>query len=402
MRVARALALATLTLVVAACEKKKEAPATAPQPAAPAEKSAAGGGGGGDTILIGHVASMTGEQATFGDSTDKAVRLAIEEQNAKGGVKGKKLAVKTLDDQGKPEEAAVATTRLITDDKVPLVIGEVASSRSLAMAPIADQMKVPMISPASTNPKVTKDGDKTRPFVFRVCFIDPFQGTVMAKFAVENLKVKNVAILRDVGNDYSVGLADFFAAKFKELGGTIVSDQSFKAGDQDFKAQLTTIKNKSPQAIFVPAYYTDVALIGRQARELGMKQPLMGGDGWDSSKLYEIAQGALNGSFFSNHYTHENPAPVIQDFVKKYKAKYGDTPDALAAMGYDAAKVAINAMEKAADSSGPALAAAIAQTKGFEGVTGTITINEDHNAVKSAVVLGIENNAAKYATTISP
>jgi branched-chain amino acid transport system substrate-binding protein len=400
MRVARALALATLTLVVAACEKKKEAPAGAPQPAA-AEKTAAGAGGG-DTILLGHVASMSGEQATFGASTDNAVRLAIEEQNAKGGVKGKKIAVKTLDDQGKPEEAAVATTRLITDDKVVLVLGEVASSRSLAMAPIADQMKVPMISPSSTNPKVTKDGDRTRPFVFRVCFIDPFQGTVMAKFAIENLKVKNVAVLRDVGNDYSVGLADFFSAKFKELGGTIVTDQSFKAGDQDFKAQLTTIKNKKPDAVFVPGYYTDVALIGRQARELGMKVPLLGGDGWDSAKLYEIAQGALDGSFFSNHYTHENPAPVIQDFVKKYKEKYGDTPDALAAMGYDAAKVAIAAIERAPDLSGAALAQAIAQTKDFEGVTGTININEDHNAVKSAVVLGIEKNAAKYATSIAP
>jgi branched-chain amino acid transport system substrate-binding protein len=345
---------------------------------------------------------MTGEQATFGASTDNAVRLAIEEKNAAGGVKGKKIAVKTLDDQGKPEEAAVAATRLITEDKVALIIGEVASSRSLAMAPIADQHKVPMISPASTNPRVTKDGDKTRPFVFRVCFIDPFQGTVMAKFARENLKLKNVAILRDVGNDYSVGLADFFAAKFKELGGTIASDQSFKAGDQDFKAQLTTIKNKKPDGLFVPAYYTDVALIGRQARELGMKQPLLGGDGWDSAKLYEIAQGALDGSYFSNHYTHENPAPVIQDFVKKYKAKYGEVPDALAAMGYDAANVAIMALEKAPDMTGEALAKAIADTKGFEGVTGTITLNEEHNAVKSAVVLGIEKNAAKYATTINP
>jgi branched-chain amino acid transport system substrate-binding protein len=403
MRVARALALTTLALVVSACEQKKQEAPPAAAPAAPAAPTAAKpAAGGGDTILIGHVASMTGEQATFGASTDNAVRLAIEEKNAAGGVKGKKIAVKTLDDQGKPEEAAVAATRLITEDKVALIIGEVASSRSLAMAPIADQHKVPMISPASTNPRVTKDGDKTRPFVFRVCFIDPFQGTVMAKFARENLKLKNVAILRDVGNDYSVGLADFFAAKFKELGGTIASDQSFKAGDQDFKAQLTTIKNKKPDGLFVPAYYTDVALIGRQARELGMKQPLLGGDGWDSAKLYEIAQGALDGSYFSNHYTHENPAPVIQDFVKKYKAKYGEVPDALAAMGYDAANVAIMALEKAPDMTGPALAEAIAQTKGFEGVTGTVTLNEDHNAVKSAVVLGIEKNAAKYATTINP
>jgi branched-chain amino acid transport system substrate-binding protein len=401
MRVSRVLALAALAVAVSACQQKKQEPAAPAQPAAE-QKPAAAATGGGEKILLGHVASMTGEQATFGQSTDRGIRMAVEEANAKGGVKGKKLEVKTLDDGGKPEEAAVAATRLITEDKVTMLLGEVASSRSLAMAPIADQNKVPMISSASTNPKVTKDGANTRPFVFRVCFIDPFQGTVMAKYAVENLKVKNVAVLRDVGNDYSVGLADFFSAKLKELGGKVVSDQSFKAGDQDFKAQLTTIKNAKPEAIFVPAYYTDVALIGRQARELGIKVPLLGGDGWDSSKLYEIAQGALDGSAFSNHYTHENPAPLIQDFVKKYKEKYNEIPDALAAMGYDAAKVAIDAMNRAPDLSGPAIAKAIGETKGYEAVTGTITINEDHNAVKSAVVLGIEKNAAKYVTTIKP
>jgi branched-chain amino acid transport system substrate-binding protein len=399
----RAVALAALTVFVGGCQEKKQEAPTAAAPAAEKKaESAPAAAPAGDKIVIGHVASMTGEQATFGDSTDKGIRLAIEEQNKKGGVKGKQVEVKTLDDQGKPEEAAVAATRLITDQKVALLLGEVASSRSLAIAPIADQNKIPMISPSSTNPRVTKDGQKTRPFVFRVCFIDPFQGTVMAKFAIENLKVKNVAVLRDVGNDYSVGLADFFSAKLKELGGKVVADQSYKAGDQDFKAQLTAIKNTKPEAIFVPGYYTDVALIGRQARELGMKVPLLGGDGWDSAKLYEIAQGALDGSYFSNHYTHENPAPVIQDFVKKYKEKYGDTPDALAAMGYDAAKVALVSMEKAKDLTGPSIAEAIAATKSYEAVTGNITINEDHNAVKSAVVLGIEKNAAKYKTTIAP
>jgi branched-chain amino acid transport system substrate-binding protein len=278
----------------------------------------------------------------------------------------------------------------------------VASSRSLAIAPIADQNKVPQISPTSTNPRVTKDGEKTRPYVFRVCFIDPFQGTVMAKFARENLKLKNVAVLRDVGNDYSVGLADYFVAKFKELGGTIVSDQSFKAGDQDFKAQLTAIKGKKPEMIYVPAYYTDVALIGRQARELGLKVPLAGGDGWDSSKLYEIAQGALDGSFFSNHYTHENPAPVVQNFVKKYKETYGSVPDALAALGYDAALVAIDAMSKAKDLTGPSIRDEIEKTKDFEGVAGKVTLDADHNAVKSAVVIGIQKNAPKYVTTVEP
>ncbi len=394
MRFARSMAAAALALTVVGCGEKKQeaAPQAAPAAAAPA----------GDTILVGHVASMTGEQATFGQSTDNAIKLAINEANAKGGVKGKKLALKTYDDQGKPEEAAIAATRLIVNDKVLVLLGEVASSRSLAIAPIADQNKVPQISPTSTNPRVTKDGDKTRPYVFRVCFIDPFQGTVMAKFARENLKLSKAAILRDVGNDYSVGLADFFAKKFQELGGTIVSDQSFKAGDQDFKAQLTAIKNKKPELVYIPAYYTDVALAGRQARELGIKVPLAGGDGWDSTKLYEIAQGALDGSFFSNHYTHESPEPRVQEFVKKYKEAYGQIPDALAALGYDAALVAIDAMNRATALTGPAVRDAIEQTKSFPGVAGVITLDQDHNAVKSAVVIGIEKNAPKYVATVNP
>jgi branched-chain amino acid transport system substrate-binding protein len=394
MRHVRAAVLMTMAVLATACEKKAvEAPkAASPAAAAPA----------GDTILIGHVGSLTGSEASFGTSTENGIRLAIEDINAKGGIKGKRVAAKTYDDQGKPEEAAVAATRLITQDKVTVLIGEVASSRSLAMAPIADANQVPQISPTSTNPRVTKDGDKTRPYVFRVCFIDPFQGTVMAKFARENLKLKKVAILRDVGSDYSVGLADYFKKKFEELGGTVVNDQSFKSGDQDFKAQLTTIKGKAPEMIYVPGYYTDVALVARQARELGIKVPLGGGDGWDSAKLYEIAQGALDGSYFSNHYTDENPDPLIQTFVKRYREKFGATPDSMAALGYDAAHVAFDAMARAPDLSGPAVAAAIAATKGFPGVGGTITIDADHNAVKSAVVLRIEKNKARYLATVEP
>jgi branched-chain amino acid transport system substrate-binding protein len=395
MRFARAASTLAMLALVVGCESKPEkaaAPAAAPAPAPVVP----------DKVIIGHVASMTGNEATFGSSTDNGLKLAIEEQNKKGGIKGKKIELKTLDDQGKPEEAAIAATRLITQDKVAAIIGEVASSRSLAIAPIADANKVPQVSPTSTNPKVTKDGANTRPFVFRVCFIDPFQGTVMAKFARETKKITNVAILRDVGNDYSVGLADFFQKKFVELGGKIVSDQSYKAGDQDFKAQLTAIKGKKPEGIYVPGYYTDVALIARQARELGIKVPLMGGDGWDSSKLYEIAKGALDGSYFSNHYTDEDPSPVVQEFITKYKAAYGSVPDALAVLGYDAARVVFDAMERAKDATGPSLAEALAATKGFQGVSGVITLDADHNAVKSAVVLGIEKNKAKYAATIAP
>jgi branched-chain amino acid transport system substrate-binding protein len=395
MRFIRALALVAAALSVAACEKKQP-----PQPPQATGKSPAAAVG--DVIVLGHVGSLTGNEATFGDSTDKGLKLAIEEANAKGGVKGKRIELKTYDDQGKPEEAAVAATRLAVNDRASVLLGEVASRRSLAMAPIADEQKVPMISPASTNPKVTKEGDKVRPYVFRVCFIDPFQGTVMAKFARENLKLGKVAVLRDVGNDYSVGLADYFLTKFKELGGAIVDDQSYKAGDQDFKAQLTAIKGKKPEGIYVPGYYTDVALIARQARELGLRQPLMGGDGWDSVKLFEIGGKALDGCYYSNHYSPDDPSPRIQEFVARYKAKFGAVPDTMAALGFDAGQIAIDAMTRAKELTGPAIRDAIAETKDFQGVTGVITIDADHNAGKPAVVLAIQNGAAKWVATVRP
>jgi branched-chain amino acid transport system substrate-binding protein len=380
MRSARAVVLAVLGILAASCKPKP-----------PAQ----------DVILIGHVGSLTGPSATFGLSTDNGIKLALAEANKKGGVKGKQLAVKTLDDQGKPEEAATAATRLITQDRVAVLLGEVASSRSLAMAPIADSNQVPMISSASTNARVTKDGDKTRPYVFRVCFIDPFQGTVMAKFAHEK-KWDEVAVLKDIGNDYSVGLADAFTKAFLGMGGKIVVTESYKEGDQDFKSQLTSIKSKNPQAIYVPGYYTDVALLARQARELGIKQPLLGGDGWDSAKLYEIAKGALDGSFFSNHYSEEDPSPQIQEFVAKYKAAYNAVPDTMAVLGYDAFNVAVDAMNRAKDLSSGAIRDAIEQTRNFQGVSGVISLDADHNATKPAVVLAIDKNQAHYAATVRP
>lgn len=397
---ARVLAPFALLLALAACEKKK------PSEATPSGAAAATGAGAAPAanapLVLGHVGSLTGNEATFGDSTDKGIRLAVEERNARGGVKGRQVSVKTYDNQGKQEEAALVTTRLVVDDKVQVLLGEVASKRSLAMAPIADKHKTPMITPSSTNPKVTKEGDTVRPYVFRVCFIDPFQGTVMAKFARETLKLQRVAVLRDVGNDYSVGLADYFLSKFKDLGGEIVDDQSYKAGDQDFKAQLTAIKRKKPEAIYVPGYYTEVALIARQTRELGLNVPLMGGDGWDSAKLYEIARGALEGSYFSNHYSPDDPSPRIVEFVKTYRARHGVVPDSLAAQGYDAARVAMEAMERAPDLSGPAIRDAIAATREFPGVTGVITLDADHNAVKPAVVLKVEGDTGKFVATVQP
>src|SRR3989338_9192051 len=234
-------------------------------------------------IKIGEYGSLTGSEATFGTSTHNGIMLAIDELNSAGGIAGKKIKAITVDDQGKPEEAASAVTKLITSDKVAVILGEVASSRSLAGAPIAQRYKIPMVSPSSTNPKVTQVGN----YIFRTCFIDPFQGKVMANFAKNTLKAKKVAILRDVKSDYSVGLAEFFTKTFTDGGGKVVVDLSYTAGDIDFKAQLTTIRSKGVEAIFVPGYYTEVGLIARQAKELGVSVPLLGGDGWDSARLTE-------------------------------------------------------------------------------------------------------------------
>lgn len=359
-----------------------------------------GGPAGGDEILIGHYAAMSGAQATFGQSTDNGIKLAVEEINAAGGVKGKKLRVITYDDKGDTKESGAAVTRLITRDKVAAVLGQVASSLSLAGAPVCQEHGVPMITPSSTNPQVTQVGDK----IFRVCFIDPFQGYVTAKY-IRDLPtgaVSKVAILYDQANAYSVGLAEEFGKAFIRLGGTITTRQTYSEGDQDFSAQLTAIRGTNPEMVFIPGYYSDVGNIALQARKLGITVPLFGGDGWTSPKLVEIGGQALEGCFFSEHYSPEDPNPRIQEYIAKYKAKYGAVPDGLAALGYDAARLLADAMERAPSLSGNDLAAAIAATKDFDGVTGTFSIDADRNAVKPAVILKITGGQARYETTVQP
>ncbi|MCO6429508.1 MAG: ABC transporter substrate-binding protein [Deltaproteobacteria bacterium] len=362
-------------------------------------KKAPGGDQSADApIRVGEVGSLTGLEATFGTSTHQGIELAVKKINAEGGINGRKVDLITLDNQGKADEAATATTRLVTQDGVVAILGEVASSRSLAMAPIAQSYKVPMISPSSTNPAVTQQGDH----IFRVCFIDPFQGEVMAKFALNGLKIERVAIMTDVKNDYSIGLVEFFRKNFVEGGGKIVMEQSYSNGDTDFKAQLTSIASHNPEAIFVPGYYGDVALIARQAREVGIKAPLLGGDGWDSPKLLEIGGASLNGSYFSSHYSPQDTSPRIQGFIKEFKDAYGLVPDGLAATGHDAMLVLADAMKRAKSLTPSDIRDAIAATKDFPGVTGNITIDENRNARKPAVVLKIEDQKLVYETTINP
>ena len=359
---------------------------------------ACGKGGGGSEIVVGEYGSLTGTTATFGQSTHNGILQAFEEINAAGGLLGKKVKVLVEDDRSQPEEATTAVTKLINQSHVVAVLGEVSSSRSLAAAPICQASKVPMVSPSSTNPRVTQVGD----YIFRVCFIDPFQAPVMARFAANTLKAKRVAILTDVRNDYSIGLQTFFRQNFKSLGGEIVAEQSYSEGDSDFRAQLTQIKAAKPEAIYVPGYYTEVATIARQARELGITVPLMGGDGWDSPKLFEIGGEALDGCYLSNHYSVDDPAPAIQKFVADYKKKYNQVPDALAALGYDAAKILADAIKRAGSTDGEKVRDALKAVKDFPGVTGMITINADRNAVKPAVVLKIEKGKFHYVETVNP
>jgi branched-chain amino acid transport system substrate-binding protein len=340
-------------------------------------------------ILIGHFASMTGSEATFGQSTDNGVRLAMEERNAAidaGKIKGRKVEVKTLDDAGKTQEAGTAVTRLITEDHVVAILGEVASGLSLAGGAVAQHYNVPMISPSSTNPQVTQIGN----MVFRVCFLDEFQGYVMAKFAKEELHATKAAILFDQSQAYSQGLADFFEKAFTGMGGTIVTRQAYNSSNPDVAAQLSSVKDNGPEVVVLPGYYTQAANIARQARKLGITVPFLGGDGWDSSKLEEIGGDAVQGSYYSNHYSAEEQRPEVQEFVKKYQAKYGSMPDGLAALGYDAANLLFNAMDRAKSLNGPDLQAAIAETKDFPGVTGAITIDKNRDAQKSAVVVQVD------------
>ena len=404
MRRLAPMLLAALAVLAAACEKKTQ-PAPAgeggAQTAQQGQPTPPPGGdvpAGSEVILLGQVGALTGGQATFGISTRNGIEMAIKEANAAGGVKGKKLAIRVYDNQSKPEEAAQAATRLITQDKVVLILGDVASSNSLAMAEKAQAAGVPMITPSSTNTTVTQKGD----YIFRVCFIDPCQGFVMAKFAREELKLNKVAVLQDNKSAYSIDLSDVFTRKFTEMGGKVATTESYSQGDTDYRAQLTAIRKTQPDGIYVPGYYSEVGIIARQAREVGLKVPLMGGDGWDSDKLFELGGSAIQGSYFSNHYSPDNPDPRVQKFIAEYKATYGAVPDALAALGYDAARVAIDSLKRAKDLTGPSVRDAIAQTKDFPGVAGTVTLDDNRNAVKSAVVLKVGDGKTQYVTTINP
>ncbi len=352
-----------------------------------------------DTIKIGEYASLTGKEAAFGQSSHKGTLMAVEEINSAGGVLGRKIELITDDNQSKQGESATIVKKLIFREKVVGILGEVASMRSLEAAPLCQAYKTPMISPSSTNPKVTEIGN----YIFRVCFIDPFQGTVMAKFAKDTLKIHRVAVLTSVSSAYSVGLAKYFKQRFTEDGGEVVIEQKFTEGDKDFNAQLTAIKAAGVEGIFVPGYYTEAALIARQARELDMRIPLFGGDGWEAPELVKIGGEAVEGCYYSTHYSPEVDTPAVKGFVARFKARFGgEVPDAMAALGFDSAQVMVDAIRRAHSTEGPLVRDALAATKGFEGVTGATTMDKDRNASKAAVVIMVKDGHFKFVQSVAP
>ena len=371
----------------------------------------AGCGGGGDKkpaaemIKIGANLEMTGGNATFGQSAANGAKLAIKEVNAKGGILGKQLTLIVADNKSEAAEAANAMQKLVTQDKVVAVIAPIASSSVMAAAPINEQAKVLAISPTASNPKVTVNPDtkKVREFVFRAAFIDPFQGSVMANFATKSLKAKTAAIYIDNSSDYAKGLAQFFEETFVKNGGKIVAKEAYLQKDTDFKATITKIKGQNPDVMFVPGYYQEVGLIVRQSRELGLKVPVLGGDGWDSSKLAEIATpAALNNGFFSNHYSPDEKSPAVTTFVEAYKKEYNSVPDAFAALSYDAMMMVIDAMKKANSADPVKIKDELAKTKNYAAVSGQISLNETHDPVKSAVIIEMKDGKQTFREKVNP
>lgn len=359
-------------------------------------------GGGGDTIKIGANLELSGGAASYGQSIAEGLELAIEEIN-KEGINGKKIELVKVDNKSDAAEATSGAIKLISQDKVVAIIGAATSTNTLAQVQVAQNNKIPLITPAGTNPTITNKDGKVNDFVFRTCFIDPFQGTVAAKFAIDDLKVKNAAILIDSSSDYSKGLASSFKKAFEENGGKIVAEEAYVAKDTDFRATLTRIKSANPEFLFLPGYYEEVGLIVKQARELGIKVPIMGGDGWDSPTLVEIAgPEALNNTFITNHYSSGDPDPKIQDFVKAFKAKYNKSPDAFNALGYDTAYFLADAIKRAGDADPVKIKEALAQTKDLSLVSGTLTLDENHDPIKSAAILEYKNGEQQFKTKVNP
>jgi branched-chain amino acid transport system substrate-binding protein len=353
-------------------------------------------------IRIGLITPLTGDVKTFGESVKNAFEIAVDEANRAGGVAGMKIVTVVVDDKNDPTEASNAANLLINQHKVRAIIGSVTSKATIPVSDLAQSSKIPAITPSATNPKVTVADGKRKDFMFRACFIDPFQGRVMAKFARETLHKGNAAVLFDASNDYSKGIAEFFGDAFKSLGGKVVAYESYGKDDVDFSALLTKVKASGADVLFLPDYYNKVGLIAKQAREKGIKATLIGPDGWDSPDLVKIAGDAVEGGYFSNHYSPEDTRPEVAGWVKKYKEKFGQTPDALGTLAYDATNLLIEAIRKANSNDPRKIREALAAIKGFKGVTGESTMDGNGDAVKSAVILQIVKGRQKFVQVVNP
>ncbi len=371
-----------------------------------------GCGGGGDKkaadakeIVIGGNFELSGNVATFGAAAVNGAQLYFDEVNAAGGVLNKQIKFVPLDNKSDATEAANVATRLITQDKVVAWLVATTSGNTLGYIQVATDNKIPVLSTSATNPDVTVDPNTkaVRDYIFRACFIDPFQGTVMANFATKDLQAKKAVIYVDNNSPYSKGLAAFFKDSFTKQGGVIAGEEAYVPEDQDFKATLTKIKGMNPDVVYLPGYYEQVGKIVKQARELGINVPFLGGDGWDSPKLAEIAGAApLNGTYFSNHYSSEQDDPTVKAFVEKYKAKFNEVPDSMAALGYDAAILMVDAIKRSGDATPEKIKEALASAKDVQAVTGKLTLDASHNPVKGAAILEMKDGKQVYKTYVNP
>jgi len=356
-------------------------------------------------IKIGVLNEMTGGNATFGTSSANGAKMAIKEANAKGGILGKQIQAVIADNKSEPSEAANAMTKLATQDRVVAVTGTFSSSNAIAASNVAEASKLPYMAIGATNPKVTVDekSSKVKNYTFRVCFIDPFQGTVGANFVLKTLKLNKAVMLVDSSSDYSKGLAAFFKDAFVNGGGSVLAEESYLQKDQDFKTILTKVKALNAEIIYVPGYYEEVGKIVKQARELGITAPIVGGDGWDSPKLVEIGTGAaLNNTYFTNHYSADDTSPTSQAFVEAYKKEYGQAPDAMAVLSYDGTNILIDAIRRANSVEPEKIREALAATKDYLAITGATTLNATHDAVKNAVIIEMKDGKQMFKATVKP
>lgn len=349
-------------------------------------------------IKIGAVSCISGQLSTFGVSSIRGARMAVEEINAKGGVLGQSIELVVDDNDSKAGETARIARKFLSQDHVVAILGDLTSSSTMEAAPLAQEAKVPLLTPTATAIAVTKVGD----YVFRSCFTDPFTGRIMARFALEHLRARRGVILTDVKQDYSIGVSAELSSYYRQKGGQILQEFSFSSGDTDFRAQLSSLKSLQPDVVFVPAYYTEAALILREARQLGVKAAFVGGEGWDSPSLISVAGKSAEGSFYTDHFSPDDPEPLVQTFVQDYKTKYGAAPDALAALWYDGARLLVDAIRRAGSVEPAKIRDALATTKNFPGVTGNISLDERRNASKPGVIVTIANGHVKMAERVEP